>query len=212
MTVISTQKLALFPDVIGLRTLLQSMAMLDAIVCPDWEMRYYSFDTKWSAGATMGSMRSGCGDDFFALFNSYGCFLKGFAHESPIAGEVAPENFYRGLPAELEAGVKEPAFSTDDVTFCLWRAFDDKKWSRAPVPLPRGGDPDGSATLLSPLDGKPKTYRDWAEDYYEVELPLDAVKAIYNQEPLTKDLIKSLNPEITMKDLKDDIREIGYPK
>jgi hypothetical protein len=58
---ISTRNLTLFPDVDELRALLQSMAMLDAILSPEWEGRYYSFNIRWSAGEQMGSMRGWSG-------------------------------------------------------------------------------------------------------------------------------------------------------
>src|SRR5690349_3975316 len=64
---ISTRDLSRLPDVDALRRLLQNMAMLDAILSPEWEYRYYSFNSKWARGEQMGSMRDGCGDDFFAL-------------------------------------------------------------------------------------------------------------------------------------------------
>lgn len=212
MPPISTRNLSLLPDVDRLRELWQSMAMLDAILCPDWEGRYYSFNSSWSKGEMMGSMRDGAGDNLFALFNSQGCFLKGFAHESPFARpSIAPTDHYRNIPAEFASCVTEPAFATDDVTFCLWRKHGDLKWSRNRIPLPVGNDPDGSIALLSPLDGNPETYREWAESYYECDVSVTCIKAIYGRQRLTKELVKALNPELRLKDLKDDIREIGYP-
>src|SRR5438105_3956555 len=82
---ISTRDLSLLPDVDGLRRTLQSMAMLDAILCPEWEFRYYSFNAAWDAGEQMGSMRNGSGDNFFAHFSPAGCWLKGFAHDYPLS-------------------------------------------------------------------------------------------------------------------------------
>lgn len=61
------------PGIDELRRLLQSMAMLDAILSPEWEYRYYSFNANWSTGEQMGSMRNGCGDHFFAHFTPAGC-------------------------------------------------------------------------------------------------------------------------------------------
>lgn len=79
---ISTRDLSLLPDVDGLRRTWQSMAMLDAILCPEWQFRYYSFNAAWAVGEQMGSMRDGSGDDLFAHFGPVGCWLKGFAHEA----------------------------------------------------------------------------------------------------------------------------------
>jgi hypothetical protein len=51
------------------------MAMLDAILCPEWRFRWYSFNARWAEGERMGSMRNGHGDSFFAPFDGHGCFL-----------------------------------------------------------------------------------------------------------------------------------------
>ena len=66
---ISTRDLKGMPDIEKLRRLLQSMAMLEAILLPEWEYRYYSFNARWAEGEQMGSMRDGSGNDFFALVN-----------------------------------------------------------------------------------------------------------------------------------------------
>jgi hypothetical protein len=46
---ISTRDLSSLPDVDGLRKLLQTLATLDAILCPEWQYRYYSFNRAWAA-------------------------------------------------------------------------------------------------------------------------------------------------------------------
>jgi hypothetical protein len=164
---ISTQDLSGLPDVAQLRKLLQSLATLDAILCPEWQFRYYSFNAHWGEDESMGSMRNGQGDDCFALFNRHGCFLKGFVHDSPLAGRpINPEAHYQGLPGEFRSCVNEPAFKSDEVSFCIWRMAGDSTWSRAGINMPRGNDPDGSSALLSPLDGNAEKYQQWAECYY----------------------------------------------
>jgi hypothetical protein len=188
------------------------MAMLDAILCPEWEYRYYSFNARWGDGESMGSMRNGQGDGFFALFNTYGCFLKGFVHDAPItASGIDPAEHYRGIPPALTTCVTEPAFKASEVTFCIWQSFANSQWTHSPVALPSGDDPDGSIYLLSRLDGNPETYWQWAASYYERDVPLHAVKAIYERQRLTDDLVSALNSELRIKQLMDDIGEIGYP-
>ena len=146
--------------------------MLDAILSPEWHYRYHSFNTHWSDGEQMGSMRNGTGDDFFALFNDKGCFLKGFAHETPMSPygqhpiQVWP-GILNSVPAEFTTCLKEPAFKIEDTTFCVWRRYTDGSWQRGAVEFPAGADPDGSEYLLSALDGQPTSYKAWAEDYYE---------------------------------------------
>jgi hypothetical protein len=214
---ISTRNLRRLPDVDDLRALMQSMAMLDAILCPEWDLRYYSFNSRWSKGKQMGSMRNGSGDDYFALFNASGCFLKGFDHESPMTPyDREPKEVWPGVldevPSEFDTALNEPAFSMEDTTFCIWRRYTDRRWQCGSIEYPDGDDPDGSEMLLSILDGKPKSYKDWAEDYYERSVHLSAVKQVYAHEALTKQLIGRLNPEVTLKELANDIKEIGYPR
>jgi len=216
---ISTRDLSLLPDVNGLRALLQTMATLDAILCPEWQNRYYSFNRKWAAGQQMGSMRNGQGDDFFAHFSAAGCWLKGFAHEAPMSPYAhKPKRIWPGVldevPAEFAACLREPAFMVDDVTFCLWRRTTEPRWNIGPISFPLDDeddpDPDGSAYLLSNLDGRPGTYHAFAQEYFEVEVDLASVQHVYQHRPLTPAVVAALNPELSPANLISDLDEIGY--
>jgi hypothetical protein len=65
--------------------------------------------------------------------------------------------------------------------------------------------------MLSRLDGLPWTYKAWASEYYERDVPIAAVEAIYQHQPLSDELASALNPEQSLKLLGPDITEIGYP-
>ena len=210
---ISTQNLENLPNVSGLKRLLQSLAVLDAILAPEWEYRHYSFNAHWRKGETMGSMRDGQGNEIFALFNSRGAFLKGFMHDAPMANRKIPSDyFYRDLPSDFEEYSREPAFSPDDVTFCIWRHLDQPAWRCSKINSPIFDDADGSAGLLSILDALPETYRKWASAYYECQVPLGAIEAVYRHQILTDELIAAINPRQNTTILKRDIAEIGYPR
>jgi hypothetical protein len=160
----------------------------------------------------MASMRDGCGDDWFLLFDQDGAALKGFAHKSPFAADISFSVRIRDLvPPVFKGFLNEPAFSMERATFCLWRKHDDPVWS---VVLREGGPTsaaqDGSEELLGILDGNPETYRAWAEDYYERGVPLKAIKAVYAHEPLSEDLVSALNPRLALADVNADAIEIGY--
>lgn len=209
----STRNLRL-PAPAELERLVQSLATLDAILCREWDGRYYSFNKDWDAatGSRMGSMRNGCGDDFFILFTAAGVALKGFAHEYPLANPGHPPNgVLEGFPSVIEGFLTEAAFTMNNTTFCLW-CLKDGKWSIGPVAFPKDhDDPDGSEFLLELLAGAPEDYQTYARDYFEVEVPLDAIKSIYAHEPLTDALVHSLNSETGLGDLTEDLAEIGYP-
>ena len=77
--------------------------------------------------------------------------------------------------------------------------------------MPGGRDPDGSVELLAIYGGDPKAYVRHAKHYFEVTLPLAAVKRIYAQEPLDEELVEELNPEASLDDLEEDLETIGWP-
>jgi hypothetical protein len=162
--------------------------------------------------------RDGSGDQFFALFNSSGCWMKGFAHEAPMTPyrDDGPKQVWPGVldevPPEFTGCLTEPAFVVEDTTFCIWRRYGDGRWHRGRIEFRDGyRDPDGSEELLSPLDGEPETYRAWAEDYYEQDVSAMAVAQVFGHRPLTSELPLTLNPEVSIEDLWADILEIGYP-
>lgn len=214
---ISTRDLSLLPDVDALRRLMQSLAMLDAILSREWEYRYFSFNHRWSAGEQMGSMRDGQGGHYFALFNAAGCWLKGFDPRAPMSSAVnnhskAVAGMFDGVPAEFQACIAEPAFVANETTFCIWRRYGEREWQRGPVRSPAGEeDQDGSVRLLRHLDGQPQTYREWATEYYQRDVSLNAVRSIFAHSPLTPLLVTELNPETCISELIDDADVIGYP-
>jgi hypothetical protein len=226
---ISTRDLSGLPDVDALKRLMQSMAMLDAILSPEWQYRFYSFNSKWAKGEQMGSMRNAMGDDLCALFTKDGCFLKGFVHTAPMTPYAnRPQKVWPGVldsvPAVFARGLNEPAFSMADTTFCIWRQYHDDRWQVGDIQFPetkldyKGDpiDPDGSGYLLSPYDGKPETYLAWARDYFDSingeNLTLGHVRHLYAQKPLTEKLVKEINPKLTLVKLAADIKQIGYPR
>lgn len=145
---------------------------------------------------------------FFALFNKHGVFLKGFDHEA-TAARIPSRHFYRELPAVFEPCARAPALSPDYVTFCVWRQMAQAQWSRSRVAL-FAGVCDGSADILSMLDGVPATYRAWAVRYHGRDVPLRAIESVYQHQSLTDELVLTLNPEQSPGRLHADIVKIEY--
>src|SRR5262245_49946339 len=119
---ISTRDLSELPDIPTFRRLTRALAMLDAILSPEWEFRYYSFNSHWADGEMMASMRNGSGDHWFALLTATGIVLHGLAHECPTFQHSSPwPGVFDSLPAEFHASfLNEPAFDTANSTFCIW--------------------------------------------------------------------------------------------
>ncbi|MDQ0585813.1 hypothetical protein QF030_008081 [Streptomyces rishiriensis] len=209
------------PGVADLRNLCRSLAMLDAILSPDRESRYHSFNAGWAAGEEMASMRNGSGDEYSIVFSAAGAYVRGFGHESAMSpygndGEPWP-GVIDEVPEAFRSCVEEPAFTDEDgvpvVTACLWRGKTDDQWHHGTIGFPVGrADPDGTTGLFELLvDRTPEAFQRFAEDYYELPVDLRAVRDVYALRPLDQQLLSSLNAEVTLADLAQDISEIGYP-
>ncbi|WP_331770889.1 hypothetical protein OG948_45425 (plasmid) [Embleya sp. NBC_00888] len=210
------------PTIADLRDLCRSLAMLDAILSPAWEDRYYSFNARWAEGEEMASMRNGSGDEYSIVFSPAGAYVRGFDHEAPMSpygndGEPWP-GVIDDVPDSFRPFVEEPAFTDEDnvpvVTACLWRGTADDRWQHGTIDFPAGRtDADGATALFELLvDRSPEAFRRFAEDYYEVPVDLEAVYDVYALRPLSHKVVSSLNSEVTLADLAEDIAEIGYPQ
>jgi hypothetical protein len=213
---ISTRDLSCLPGVDELKRLMQSLAMLDAIMQRDAAYRRHAFDCGCAQGKQIASMRTGGGDEWFCGFNKAGALLKGFDHESAMSPwRASPPMIWPrvcdNLPPAFKPFLSESAFAWQDTTFCIWRGYEDDVWQLGPIDFPPGDDPDGSAYLLQMLDGRPETYQSWSEGYYEREIDLSAVRQIYEHEPLAREIVRALNAKIDLADLRTDAETIGYP-
>ncbi|WP_433357191.1 hypothetical protein ACQP25_08235 [Microtetraspora malaysiensis] len=210
----------LLPDVPVLRDLCRSMAVLEAVLSPDWESRYHSFDASWGPAEEMASMRNGSGDEYSIVFSAGGAYIRGFDHEavmSPYENDGPWPGVLDSVPDAFRHCVEEPAFCDEDgtpiVTACLWREFGDGRWRVGVIDYPDDeSDPDGSARLFGLLvDPSPEAFQRFAEDYYGVPLDLDAMRHVYALRPLTQAVVYALNPELTLKDLAEDLAACLYP-
>jgi len=52
----------------------------------------------------------------------------------------------------------------------------------------------------------------FAAGYYEIPVSLSAVTHVFERRPLTDAVVRSLNADLPVEDLADDIRSIGYPQ
>ncbi|MEU1122209.1 hypothetical protein ABZ371_01115 [Streptomyces sp. NPDC005899] len=210
------------PSIADLRNLCRSLAVLNAILSPDREGRYYSFDTGWADGEELASMRNGSGDEYSIVFSAAGAYVRGFDHEAPMSpyandGEPWP-GVIDEVPGIFKPFVEEPAFTDEDdvpvVTACLWRAATDDRWRHGVIDFPAGcSDPDGASGLFELLvDRSPEAFQRFAEDYYEVPVDLEAVRDVYALRPLSRKLVSSLNSQLTFSDLAEDIADVGYPE
>jgi hypothetical protein len=177
----------------------------------DWELRYYSYNCRWSPPNEMASMRNGSGDHYFILFTPEGSVMKGFCRAATTSrNEDDTQKYYTGLPAAFETSfLHEPAFLNSEVSFVFWRLHGDARWSKRPVGLSE--IETGENVLVRILSGGPEEYSHWATDYYEHEIPLSVIRDVYNNVPINQSILSELNPGANIAKLTSDLDEIGYP-
>jgi hypothetical protein len=212
---ISTQNLSPLPDIASLKKLTQSLALLDAIICPEWEYRYYSFDAHWSSDLSVFFMRNGSGDEFITLFAKEGAIIKGFAHESMMSPyRHDPLRLWSGIldqvPKSLRRYLDDPAFELIATTFCVWKTITDTEWKCGKIAFPDDDFGDGSAMLLSILDGIPTTYQKYAQEYFDKTIELSVISHIYQHMSLTHEVVNKLNSNLQMSDVSEELKSIDY--
>jgi hypothetical protein len=191
----------LLPAIDVLKRRLQSPAMLEAILMPEWLFRRYSYNAYWDDGEEVAALRCAGSDMVYALFTPAGAVLKGFEGEDRSA-EPALLSL---LPAPLARFASEPAFEPQYVSFCFWRLQHDPSWAFA------GASLEAAARLLMALVAEAEEYVRRAEQYYDRRIALEAAAQVFSFAPLTPELAATLNADADLREVRQDAVEIGYP-
>jgi hypothetical protein len=188
------------PSIEDIKRLSQSLAMLDLILIQEWEYRYFSFNSTWDSGEMMASMRNGEGDEYFILFSKDGVAGKIFLKNIESAKS---KDLLHMIPDEFSSFKTEPAFKLDYISCCFWKKHSDNQWRVSPAleKIP----------LLKFIVGKEKYYQEWAEEYLGVDLEGKVVTSIFEHVPLSNNLVHRLNEDVSLGDIMEDVKEIGYP-
>ncbi|MFJ6780621.1 hypothetical protein [Streptomyces yangpuensis] len=212
------------PDTGTLRDRCRALAVLETVM--DAHDPFFAYAADWSETEGVALMDNGSGDDYAIVFSAAGAYARGFAHESemsPWCGEdveVWP-GLVDAVPEAFRPYVTEPAFCEDDgdgpvprVTVVFWRETADEAWRTGPVEIPQGpgGYGDGARDLFEVLAaGTPEAYRDFAEEYHERPVDLDAIRHVFALRPLTDAVVKALNPQADPTTATAAAAATGYP-
>ncbi|QSF42983.1 hypothetical protein [Paenibacillus tianjinensis] len=193
------------PNPIILKKLMKIQASLNIILCQEEWLRYHSFVQDWAEGVGMAKIDNGAGDHLIILFSPEGAIIKGFDHESGLSPYAQDEHkvwqgIYDDVPKELLSLLEEDAIAKDDVTFCIWRKNSDRNWHKGKVDIPKG-ESDGSDFLVGCIFLTPADFVEFAIDYFECSPSLDVVARIYDDFPITEEMINILNPNCDAKEV-----------
>lgn len=191
-------KIGDLPSMIQIGRQAQRLALMDAIIMPDWESRYFSFNKKWSAvkGEMMASMRDGFGGEYFLHFSENGVVGKVF-DELPL---LDFKGFLNCIPDCFSDFKSEVAFQLSNASFYFWQAK-GFEWVAAPSNL------ENYPNLRFLVEGV-DYYHKWAEDYYERDINLRVLGEVFDCLNITQQQLAVLNSDLTIKDLAEDLQEI----
>ncbi len=183
---------------VTLRNKLKHLALLDAIIEPEWEYRYYSYNSNWSNTEEMASLRDSCGGEWFFLFNDRNISFK---CTSPVDGLV--DNFdeiKESVPKKFTTFLNEVAFSMDQGS-CIW-FIENNTWVKLGNEISDLPNP----TIIQEMTAS--DYCQFVEEIFEQEIDKEIVQSIFDGN-FTIDMAKKINPSIDLGALQVDISDIG---
>jgi hypothetical protein len=195
----------------------KALAALDLILSPDWQTRFYSFDSRWSQDEQMASMRDGCGDEWWIVFHRSGwAALKGLGHDSSawsLHHEKLSSALQRSFPGGFGGFSTEPAFRWSETSFTYFHTVGATGWTRGNDLAGYSADDAGDTQLLAHVVGSPSDYAAFARDYYETEVDEHIVTEIFTLHPITDAVVGALNPSILLGDISEELYgQIQYPR
>jgi hypothetical protein len=197
-----------YPDL--MRQRLRTFAMYDSIAAP--EFRSFEFHPKWGPGAAqMGAFKDGSGNFFFAWFSAKGAVIRGFDHESVMSPfrqdpPVVWPGIFEGLPPALAYAVDEVAFVPEEITFAFWATGREGDWKAGRVKPAKGKDADGAQRLLSCFQ---QSFERWRKAYYDTPRS-SALRVLWDNEPITREVVLALNPEADLKVVREEAKLLGW--
>lgn len=181
----------------------QSLALTDAILCREWEYRYFSFNVHWNRAANeqIASMRDGLGSEYFILFSPFGVVGKALNPKTALQDSTVA---LQQVPDVFQSFKTEPAFDLDYISIVFWYEYAVSQWYAHPKIL----DIEPLYFLLQGFE----YYYKWATDYYKMDINYLTMKTVFETQTLNALQLKDLNPVIKLADLNPDWLEIlGTP-
>ena len=177
---------------------LKYLSLLNAIIEPDWECRYYSYNCNWSESEEMASLRDSCGGEWFIWFSGELIAFKCTSPEDGIDDQF--QQLVNKVPKEYSSFTNEPAFSMDNGS-SIWY-LKSGEWVELGLTI------NDLPTPKTIVEMSASNFCEFVEEFYEQELDVVLIEQFFNGE-FNLDMAKTINPDIDLVSLKEDINEIG---
>ncbi len=207
-----THLLERLPEPRELERRLQSLAVLTGILSWNLGEPRVSFDCHWRKETRRAIIDDYQGDRAYIVFSPVGALLEGAVHDCLFSRDKARAQALRSsVPDVLQSFVDDRLINGTSVTFIGWSLPGDPEWS-AGGELPRcKSDSDGANCILSIVEGDAESFREWAEENYERDIDALLVEQIYSHSSLNENLVRGLNPSLSLGQIAPEVARIGYP-
>ena len=187
-----------FTNIDSIRRKFQKLACLDSILSPEWENRYYSYNSHWSESDEMASMRNGFGDELFLWISDLMAAYKIYSKEDGAIIEI--DSAMGLIPKIYDRFVNEPAFtfaSTSQLGY-----IDKGDW--VIIGLPIRHILSAKQIYTMPMN----EYFNWAKEHYEISVDPDIADKIWD-DPSNYDIAKAINADLDADQFQEDVSQIG---
>lgn len=179
------------------------LALMDAILIDEWELRYFSYNARWdqALGESMASYRNGEGEEYFILFCKNRNSLIGTF--SDATDYCIGDSYIENVPEGFSSFLTEPAFNVVQSNFLFWKVNQN-------TAMKYFGNRTSfiESRCFSCLIDFPNGYLNHIENYCEIKIDISLFEAIQEEMEFSEELIIQINPAANLKRLEEDFSEI----
>ncbi len=184
------------PNARDLKKRFQGFALCDAVLMPEWQMRYFSFDANWDKqnAEMLASVRDGQGMELFVLFSKAGAIGKFYDGKTSLNPKRAIQN----IPNRFDDFKSEPAFNLADISNLFWTDDTQSNWCFF-------GENKAGNDLFGILAAGFDVFRRWAERYYDRPVNKAALFLLYDNFDVSSQVLRRLEYQSSDDKIKQEL-------
>ncbi len=226
------------PEIEDLRRIIKAIVVLDCILVPERDCRHHTYKTDPITGDEVACIKCKEDHEFQIMFNQQGAVISSTApftlsdfydsinlpYKNILEGFLGKQRILNYLD-EIRKGIVGNIpqvflnFICDaerESNYYFWRKTNSLNWNLG-FPQDLVLNSSKNRNHLSILQDNPAHFKHWAERQYREdlqgkEIPLESVRAIYNEENINLRLLKTISDDVNLFRIVEDLEYIGYAK
>lgn len=208
-----TKEVDWLPETAVVMNRAKAAAAAEVLLCAEPDMRLFKCRADWSDGMAMAQRHDGAGSWYFIVQSPDAIAIKVCKLHTSM-GPDALARFQRNptvaLPAPALRVLNDESLRYQEMSFLAWSER-GAPWTALSFQVDGFASQELGRQLLDPIAVGPKAYYVHARDYHEVTLDPTTLKAIFQLTPMDAALAEALAPGVKFRDVRDELKRIGYP-